>query len=183
MTSILARPPPTSRLPEPAQLVINTYTDTGGNSAPLPWRYNKQTSAIDFDFVNGFAANTTFSTNNAQYFQGQTFSAIHLVLQLGPNFIQWCETSSSLLADAGSVVMIQQPIVAYGNLVAVNVGPNSTATFQGGLTENPLLTMPTGPVSSKYYKTLIFQRPLTIQYTVSGVTRFAFFGNNFEGNT
>lgn len=182
MTSILARPPPTARLPDPAQLVINTYTDTGGNEAPLPWRYNKQTCAIDFDFVNGFDATTSISTNDATYFQGQTFGAIHLVLKLGSNFIQWCETSSSLVADAGSVVMIQQPIVAYGNLVAVNQTPNS-GTFQGGLTENPLLTTPTGPVSSQYYKTLIFQRQLTIQYTVSGATRYAFFGNNFEGNT
>lgn len=182
MTSILTRPPPTTRLPNPSQLVINTYQDTGSNDAPLPWRYNKRTSAIDLDFVNGFNASTSISTNQDQYFQGQTFGAVHLVLRLGANFIEWCETSGSLGADAGSVIMIEQPIVAYGNVVAINQGPNS-ATFQGGLTENPLLTTPTGPTSSQYYKTLIFQKPLTIQYTVSGQTRYAFFGNNFEGNT
>ncbi len=182
MTSILARPPPTTRLPDPAQLVINTYTDTGGNDAPLPWRYNKQTCAIDFDFVNGFTASTSISTNQPRYFQGQTFGAIHLALALGSNFIQWCETSASITADAGSVVMIQQPIVAYGNLVAVNETPNS-GTFQGNLAENPLLTTPTGPTSSQYYKTLIFQRPLVIQFTNGGSTRYAYFGNNFEGNT
>ena len=182
MSSVLARHPPNGRLPNPASLVINTYTDPSGNAVPLPWRYDKRTSAIDFDFVNGFAANTSISTNDAHYFQGQLFGAYKLALRLGANFIQWCETSGSLGADAGSVVLVEQPIVAYGNVVGINQTPNS-GTFQSGLTENPELTTPTGPISSQYLKTLIFQKPLTVRYTVAGVINYAFFANNFEGNT
>lgn len=182
MSSVLARPPPTGRLPNPGSLVINTYNDLSGNPAPLPWRYNKRTSAIDFDFVNGFAANSSITTNEDQYFQGQLFGAYKLALRLGPNFIQWCENSSSISADPGSVVLVEQPIVAYGNVVAIANGPNN-GTFRSALTVNPELTTAAGPLSSQYFKTLVFQRPLTIRYTVAGATRYAYFANNFEGNT
>lgn len=183
MSSVTARPPSMSRLPDPAQLVVNTYTDTEGNNAPIPWRYNKQTGAIDMEFVNGFSASTTINgSDNAHYFQGQTFGAIHLVLRLGPNFVQWCETTNDLTADAGSVELVGQAIVAYGNLTSPSRSPNND-TFIFGLAEDPSLTIPAGPESSKYYKTLIFQKPLVIKYTVSGVVNYAYFSNNFEGNT
>jgi hypothetical protein len=169
-----------STLPNPAELIVCTYSDPDNLDAPFPWRFNKQTQALDLEFVNGFTASTEIDEEE-RYFRGQSFRALKNVLRLGPNFIQWCETSGSINADQGSVQMVERPIVCYANVTCPQENPNQSATdtssvpisFEDGA----------GPSSSGYYKTMVFLKPLVIKYTVSGTTEYRYFTNNFEGNS
>jgi hypothetical protein len=92
MTSLQSSYPLGSTLPNPGQYVVLSYNDSDDNSVPAPWRYNKQTCAIDFEFVNGFTASTDLDDigGDDHYFQGQAMRASHNVLALGPKFIEWC---------------------------------------------------------------------------------------------
>ena len=168
-----------STLPNPAEFILCVYNAPAGYRAPFPWRFNKQTQALDLEFTNGFTASTGLEEDE-RYFRGQQFRALHNVLRLGPNFIAWCESGMSAAADAGSVEMIEKPIVCYANMVCPQETPDTSATdtslvpisFEDGA----------GPDSSGYLKTMIFLKPLVIKYTVSGVVTYRFFTNNFEGN-
>ena len=169
-----------STLPNPAEFILCTYTAPNSLQAPFPWRFNKQTQALDLEFVNGFTASTSINENE-RYFRGQSFRALHNVLRLGANFIQWCESNGTFQADAGSVQLVERPIVCYANLVCPQENPNQSATdtssvpisFEDGA----------GPTSSGYLKTMVFLKPLVIKYTVSGTETYRYFTNNFEGNS
>ena len=169
-----------SRLPDPAEYVMCTYTSPDGYNAPFPWRFNKQTQKIDLEFINGFDASTGLNENPI-YVRGQSLSASHNVLGLGDNFVAWMENSES--ADAGSVVMTERPIICPANAVSPsdNFSPNTGASASS--TSPISFESSAGPVVSGYLKTMIFLKPLVIRYTVSGTTTYRYFTNNFEGNT
>jgi hypothetical protein len=182
MTSLYSSYSLGSTLPNPAEFVMATYTSPQGYQAPFPWRFTKQTQALDLEFTNGFTASTNLN-ENSRYFRGQQFRALHNVLRLGPNFIAWCESgmSDDGPADAGSVELVEKPIVSYANVVAPTRNPDNNATessttpfsFEDGA----------GPENSGYLKTMVFLKPLVIKYTNSGTTYYRYFTNNFEGNT
>ena len=178
MSSVLRSYATGSRLPDPAEYVVCSYTDLDGNRAPFPWRFNKQTQVIDLEFINGFDASTGLN-DDPIYVRGNSSRAEHNVLGLGSNFVAWVE--NSLSADAGSVVMTERPILSSANMVAANVNPNSGASDSSS---DPIsFESSAGPLVSGYLKTMIFLKPLVIRYTVSGVTEYRYFTNNFEGNT
>lgn len=167
-----------SRLPHPGQFVACTYVSPSGYDAPFPWRFNKQTQAIDLEFVNGFDASTSLN-DQPMFFRGQTLRALHNVLALGPNFVQWMETSEG--ADVGSVEMVERPILCDANAVAPQQNPNSGATNSS--TDPISFEESAGPLVSDYLKTMVFMKPLVIRYRVGGTVNYRFFSNNFEGNT
>jgi len=167
-----------SRLPHPGQFVVCSYTSPSGYTAPFPWRFNKQTQAIDLEFIHGFNASTNLN-DDPMYFRGQTLRALHNVLALGPNFVEWMETSEG--ADAGSVEMVERPILCDANAVAPYENPNTGATDSS---LNPIsFEESAGPLVSDYLKTMVFMKPLVIRYRVSGTVNYRYFSNNFEGNT
>lgn len=167
-----------SRLPDPASYVMLSYTGEDGNDAPYPWRFNKQTQVIDLEFINGF--NSGIDTNTQPFFvRGQTPRAAHNVLGLGSNFVAWMEDSAG--ADVGSVVMTENPILCSANVVSPNTNPNSSLSSSS--TDLISFESSAGSLVSDYLKTMIFLKPLVVRYTVSGVTTYRYFTNNFEGNT
>lgn len=181
MTSVIRTYPVGSRLPDPARYVMLTYTTSDGYSAPFPWRFNKQTQAIDIEFVNGFNASTDPSSG-ARYVRGHSLHAAHNVLTLGPNFVRWMETydNDNGIADVGSVVMTERPIILSTNAVAPNESPlNSVSDFSD---TNPIsFESSAGSFASSYLKTMIFLKPLVIRYKVNGVTQYRYFTSHFEG--
>jgi len=167
-----------SRLPQPADFVMCSYFGPDGYEVPFPWRFNKQTQAIDLEFVNGFDASTGLN-DNPLYVRGQSLRAAHNVMGLGPNFVAWMENSES--ADAGSVVMTEHPILCDANVVCPRQNPNSGGS--GSSTEPISFESSDGPLVSDYLKTMIFLKPLVVRYTVGGTVTYRYFANNFEGNT
>jgi hypothetical protein len=167
-----------SRLPHPAEFVVCTYWDQDENNLPFPWRFNKQTQAIDLEFVHGFNASTELR-DEPMYFRGQSLRAAHNVLALGPNFVAWMEDSQG--ADAGSVVMTENPILCDANVICPNQDPDNGAT---GSSSSPIsFESSAGPLVSDYLKTMIFLKPLVVRYTEGGNTLYRYFTNNYEGNT
>ena len=167
-----------SRLPHPAEFVVCTYWDQDENNLPFPWRFNKQTQAIDLEFVHGFNASTELR-DEPMYFRGQSLRAAHNVLALGPNFVAWMENSQG--ADAGSVVMTENPILCDANVICPNQDPDNGAT---GSSSSPIsFESSAGPLVSDYLKTMIFLKPLVVRYTEGGNTIYRYFTNNYEGNT
>jgi|LauGreDrversion4_2_1035121.scaffolds.fasta_scaffold116983_2 hypothetical protein len=173
-----------SRLPHPAEFVVCTYWDQDENNLPFPWRFNKQTQAIDLEFVHGFNASTELR-DEPMYFRGQSLRAAHNVLALGPNFVAWMEGSDQdgdgNSADAGSVEMIENPILCDANVICPNQNPNQGSS--GFSTEPISFESSAGPLVSDYLKTMIFLKPLVVRYKVGGTTLYRYFANNFEGNT
>lgn len=167
-----------SRLPSPADYVMCSYSGPDGYEAPFPWRFNKQTQAIDLEFINGFDASTGLN-DNPLYVRGHSLRAAHNVLGLGPNFIAWMENSEG--AEAGSVVMTERPILCDANVVCPRQDPNSGASNSS--TEPISFESSDGPLVSDYLKTMIFLKPLVVRYIVGGTTNYRYFTNNFEGNT
>ena len=184
MTSVLRNYAMGSRLPHPAEFVMCTYWDEDENDLPFPWRFNKQTQAIDLEFVNGFNASTDLR-DESMYVRGQSFRAAHNVLALGPNFIAWMEGSDQdddgNSADAGSVVMTEHPIICDANVICSNQDPDNGSS--GSSTEPISFESGAGTLASNYLKTMIFLKPLVVRYTIGGTTRYRYFTNNFEGNT
>lgn len=167
-----------SRLPQPAEFVMCTYSGPNGYNPPFPWRFNKQTQAIDLEFMNGFNASTSLNERPV-YVRGQSFRVAHNVMGLGPNFIAWMENSGN--ADVGSVVMMEHPILCDANMVCPREDPDDGAT---GTSSEPIsFESSAGPLVSDYLKTMIFLKPLVVRYTQEGTTQYRYFTNNFEGNT
>lgn len=167
-----------SRLPHPANYVMCSYSSPDGYNAPFPWRFNKQTQAIDLEFINGFNASTDLNENPV-YVRGHSLRAAHNVMGLGPNFVTWMENSQS--ADVGSVVMTEHPILCDANVVCPREDPNDSASNSS--TEPISFESSAGPLVSDYLKTMIFLKPLVVRYTIEGTTIYRYFTNNFEGNT
>ena len=167
-------------LPATAQFVMAYFTNDTGSSQPFPWRYNRRTQAIDLDFVDGFTASTSLS-DDEMFFRGQNFGGISLVQRLGPNFVTWCETNSSITADAGTVELYEAPIVVSANMVAPDMNPNNAESQES---TNPIsFESAAGTVAGQYCKTLVFMKPMVIRYKRSGTQYYRWFNQNFEGNT
>ena len=167
-----------SRLPSLGQFVVCTYSGPDGYDVPFPWRFNRQTQAIDLEFVNGFNASSSLN-DQPLFMRGQSLRAVHNVLALGPNFVAWAE--NSLSADTVSVVMTERPIICDANMVCLGLDPNSGATNSS--LEPISFELSAGPLVSDYHKTMIFMKPLVIRYSVGGIVNYRYFSNNFEGNT
>lgn len=167
-------------LPSAPGFVAAYFNNDAGYSQPFPWRFNKLTQQIDLDFVDGFS-NTTSLSDDEMFFRGQQFGGLHLVMGLGPKFIEWCENNGSINADADSVELYEKPIVVNANLVAPDQNPNNAET---GESTNPIsFEKAAGSVAGQYCKTLVFMKPMVITYTRSGTRYYRWFYQNFEGNT
>jgi hypothetical protein len=179
MTSCLRSSVVARTLPGNPGFVVASFDNVNSNPQPFPWRFNKQTQAIDLEYVDGFTATTAINEERF-FFRGQQFGALHLVLGLGSKFIQWCETE--LTATSGSVQLYEKPIVVNANMITPNENPDGAA-------EAPETTEPIsfesadGSSEGKYFKTLVFMKPMVIKYIRSGTTYYRAFTNNFEGNT
>jgi hypothetical protein len=175
-------------LPKPNNVVTPTY-DVGGNDIAVPFTFNKQGGVLDFDFSGNFSASTTINSGNPIYVQGSTFTALRMVNSLGPNFIAWCENGADHLddeaADAGSVVLYSRPVVVRANQLEISLDPDTNIdAFGAGFTQPINFELAAGsPTTSDYYTTYLFRTPLVIQYKVGGVTKYAAFNTQFEGNT
>jgi hypothetical protein len=180
MTSLLRSYLSARSLPSAAGFIPAYFTNADGFSQPFPWRYNKQTQAIDLDFVDGFTNSTSLS-DDEMFFRGQQYGGLRLVQRLGPKFIEWCENNGSFQADAGTVALHEAPIVVYANLVAPNQNPNSAETQEQ--TYPFSFESAAGSEAGKYGKTLIFMKPMVITYTRSGTRYYRWFNQNFEGNS
>ena len=178
MTSALRSNLSVRSLPAAAGFIPAYFENTAGYSQPFPWRFNKNTQAIDLDFVDGFTNNTSIS-DDEMFFRGQQFGGLHLVQRLGPNFINWVE--NSLGVDAGTVTLHEAPIVVNANMVAPNQNPNNAETQES---EDPIsFESAAGTVEGQYCKTLLFMKPMVIRYKRDGVTYYRWFNQNFEGNS
>ena len=180
MTSIVRSHFSGRSLPSAPGFIPATFTNSEGYNQPFPWRYNKQTQAIDLAFVDGFSSSTTIGASSV-FFRGQQFGGLRLVQALGPNFITWCETNTDILADAGSVRIHEAPVVVNANLVAPSQNPNDAATNEETFPVS--FETSAGTEVGQYCKTLVFMRPMVIKYTRSGTEYYRWFSQNFEGNS
>jgi hypothetical protein len=178
MTSVLRNTQSTRSLPAAPGFVAAYFTNTDGFSQPFPWRFNKQTGFLDLEFVDGFT-NSTGLSDDDMFFRGQQFGGINLVMGLGPSFIEWCE--NSLSADAGTVELVEKPIVASANLIAPNQSPNSGESQEQ--TYPISFESAAGSSEGQYCKTLVFMKPMVISYLRSGTKYYRWISQNFEGNT
>jgi hypothetical protein len=180
MTSVIRSTTVGRSLPAVAQFVPMMFTNTFGYDQPFPWRYDKKTQFLDLEFVDGFTASSGTNDNDL-YFRGQDFSACSLVLGLGPNFIEWCQTTENIAADPGTVQLHEAPIVVKANMVAPRMAPDD-----GGTQESEAVISfesAAGTEAGKYCRTLIFMKPLVIKYKRSGNQYYRWFNQNFDGNT
>jgi hypothetical protein len=184
MTSVLRQTAAPSYLPNPQACCVITYEDSDGNDAPVPFFFDKANSALDIAFVNGFNASTSVDGDDQdRYFRGNVMNGgANLVLNLGPNFIAWCE--NYLGADAGSVVLKENPIVVKANLLAVDREPNNDVALTGE-TETPIsYENAAGSSDNDYYATVLFKKAMVITYRRSGRLYYRGFLTMFgEGNT
>jgi hypothetical protein len=175
-------------LPKPNGVITPTYT-VGGNDLAVPFTFNKQGGVLDFDFSGGFTAATEINPTDTVFIQGTTFTALRMVNSLGPNFVAWCEDGANHLggqaADAGSVVLYSRPIVVRANQLQINLQPDENVeAFGAGFTTPINFELAAGSqLTNDYYTTYLFRTPLVIQYTVSGVTKYAVFNTQYEANS
>jgi hypothetical protein len=180
MTSVLRNTQSTRSLPAAPGFVAAYFTNSDGFSQPFPWRFNKQTGFLDLEFVDGFTNSTSLS-DDPMFFRGQQFGGINLVMGLGPSFIEWCENTGDIDADAGTVELVEKPIVASANLVAPNQDPNSGESQEQSYPIS--FESAAGSSEGQYCKTLVFMKPLVISYMRSGTKYYRWISQNFEGNT
>ncbi len=164
----------TRTLPGAIGFTPATFTNSDGFSQPFPWRFNRQTQAIDLDFVDGFT-NTTAINANDVFFRGQQFGGLHLVQALGSRFVEWCE--NALTADAGTVRLHEAPIVVNANTVAANQNPTTDDTEESTSEFN--FESAIGTAEGQYCKTLVFMKPMVITYTRGGTRYYRWFTQSF----
>lgn len=178
MTSIVRSSQFGRSLPGAAGFIPAYFTNSAGYSQPFPWRFNRRTQAIDLEFVDGFTNSTSLS-DDEMFFRGQNFGGLHLVMGLGPSFIEWCE--NSLTADAGTVELYERPIVVNANMVAPNQNPNFAESQESDYPVS--FESAAGTTAGQYCKTLVFMSPMVITYLRSGTRYYRWFNQNFEGNS
>lgn len=178
MTSLLRTHFPGRSLPGAVGFIPAYFTNSDGYSQPFPWRYNRQTQAIDLEYVDGFT-NSTDLSDDEMFFRGQQFGGLRLVQALGSKFIEWCE--NSLTADVGTVQLHEAPIVVSANMVAPNQNPNNAESQEQ--TYPISFESAAGTEAGQYCKTLVFMRPMVITYLRSGIRYYRWFNQNFEGNS
>jgi hypothetical protein len=178
MTSVIRNTQTSRSLPAAPGFIAAYFNNSDGYSQPFPWRFNKTTQFLDLEFVDGFTNSTSLS-DNEMFFRGQQFGGINLVMGLGPSFIEWCE--NSLSADAGTVELVEKPVVASANMIAPNQDPNNGETQES---DYPIsFESAAGSSAGQYLKTLVFMKPLVISYMRSGTKYYRWFSQNFEGNS
>jgi hypothetical protein len=178
MSSVLRNTQSARSLPAAPGFVAAYFNNSDGFEQPFPWRFNKRTGFLDLEFVDGFTNSTSLSDSD-MFFRGQQFGGINLVMGLGPSFIEWCE--NSLTADAGTVELVEKPIVVSANLVAANQNPNNGETQEESYPIS--FESAAGSSEGQYCKTLVFMKPMVISYTRGGTKYYRWFSQNFEGNT
>ena len=161
-------------LPGAIGFTPSTFTNSDGFLQPIPWRFNRQTQAIDLDYVDGFT-NTTEINGDDVFFRGQQFGGLHLVQSLGPRFVEWCE--NELTADAGTVRLHEAPVVVNANTVAA--GQNPTVDDTAESTDPFNFESAIGTEAGQYCKTLVFMKPMVITYLRSGTRYYRWFTQSF----
>ncbi len=171
-----------SRLPNPVGCVLLMFSS--GADYPMPFTFDKTTGTLDVEFVNGFTNTTTINTNSTLYVRGQPFNDISLVQRLGPNFISWCENSSDVQADAGTVSIYERGIVVPANVLQNNLDPNSVDVMSANETSPISFETSVGAPADNYLSTYLFKRPLVITFLEGGVRKYkAFLTQIGEQNT
>ncbi len=175
----------TRTLPGAIGFTPAVFTNSDGFRQPFPWRFNRQTQAIDLDFVDGFT-NTTGIAGDDVFFRGQQFGGLHLVQALGPRFVEWCEnaltlideeTEESTTVDAGTVRLHEAPVVVYANTVAA--GQNPSQDESGESTSEFNFESAIGTAEGQYCKTLVFMKPMVITFTREGTRYYRWFTQSF----
>jgi hypothetical protein len=179
MSSVLRYTASNKELPTPEGLVVLTY-NSGGNDVVVPFKFNKQTSILDFDFDSGFTASTSISGSTTAYVRGQSFGANQNVLGIGPNIISWLETTAS--ADAGTVEVYELPIVCRVNQLQINEEPNLVNAMDTSSTPFSF-EQSEGDSTNFYFGTYIFKKPLVVRYLVSGSIQYRVFTTQFSAQT
>jgi hypothetical protein len=179
MSSVLRYTASNKELPTPDGLVVLTYS-SGGNQVVVPFKFNKQTSVLDFDFDSGFTASTIISSTTTAYVRGQSFGANQNVLGIGPNIIAWLESRGG--ADAGTVEVYELPIVCRVNQLQINDEPNSVNAMTTSSTPFSF-EQSEGNSTNFYFGTYIFKKPLVVRYLSSGSIQYRVFTTQFSPQT
>lgn len=176
MSSVVRELANNTRLPNPFGVVTFTY----GSNIIVPLTYNKSTGVLDFDFSGGFSASTSISNRQTAFVQGASFSAIHLVNDIGPNIAAWCESEAN--ADSGSVKILEKPIVVRTNQIAVGREPNYSSAMEESDTPYDFENV-SGSALTNFNATFLFKKPLVVTYTVGGLRKYRMFNTQFSGQT
>jgi len=177
MSSILRYIANNKQLPAPFGAVVLSY----GDNQVVPFTYNKMNGVLDLDFSGPFSASTEINANDTVYVRGASFGGIHLVNDIGPNIVAWCE-GSNVNADAGSVKIVEKPIIVRTNQLSVGRDPNGDNTMEES--DAPFdFEKASGSPADQYNATYLFRKPLVVTYTVQSVRKYRMFNTQFEGNT
>ena len=177
MSSVTRNFKTNTRLAYPSAVVALTYDDNN----VVPFTFNKSNGVLDFDFSGSCSVSTIISADNTAYVQGASFSAIHMVNDIGPNIVAWCE-GPRVGADVGTVKILEKPIVVRTNQIAVGRTPNSDNTMTES--DTPFdFDNASGSAANNFNATYLFRKPMVVTYTIASVRKFRMFNTQFEGNT
>lgn len=179
MTSVLRYTASNKNLPTPEGVVILTYS-SDGNDLVVPLTFNKETSVLDFDFNTGFTAATSIQASTTAYLRGQSFGANQNVLAIGPNFIEWLQTTGG--ADVGTVEVWELPVVCRANQLQINEEPNSVQAMDTSSTPFSF-DQSWGTPTDKYFSTYLFKKPLVVRYLNAGTLEYRVFTTQFSPQT
>ena len=176
MSSVITSFPHNSTLPRPGIASHPTYSDSNNDYIALPFTYDKRTSTLDVQFNSQFTSTTNINNQGTIYISYSKSTAPRLVLAIGNNLKSVLEEEFN--ADAGSISMVENPIVLRAVQVAKDLQPDSV-----GPIEADLLIQPNYEVASNV--TYLFRKPLVVRYTQnSGAdVRYGVLASQFEGNT
>jgi hypothetical protein len=159
------------------------YSD-GGVNYPMPFTFDTSSGTLDLQFTNGFTNTTTIDSNSTLFVRGQPFSAIALVEKLGRNFINWCENSGDVSADAGTVRIYEKGLVVQANVLQNDLDPNSVDVLTSPQDQPISFETAVGSPSDSYLSTYLFTKPLVITFLQGGVRKYqAFLTQIGEQNT
>lgn len=176
MSSALRSVADNRRLPYPFGAVVLCY----GDNQVVPFTLDRATGVLDFDFSSGFNASTSIDRNTTAYVQGASFSALHMVNDIGPNIKAWCVNQAN--ADADSVVIHEKPIVVGASQIRVGYEPNSENTMEESNTPFDFENA-SGSAANNFNATYLFRKPLVVTYTVGGSRKYRMFNTQFDGQT
>ena len=177
MSSVMRSFANKTQLPYPAGVVVLVY----GDNQVVPFTFNKSTGVLDFDFSGSFSASTEINSGQTAYVRGASFGDVSLVNNIGPNIVAWCE-GPEVLADAGTVKIVEKPIVVRTNQIAVSREPNSDTTMEESDTPFDFENV-SGLAANNFNATYLFKKPLVVTYTVSAVRKYRMFNTQFSAQT
>jgi hypothetical protein len=162
-------------LPQPGCVIIISYS-----GLPIQFSYDRTTATLDFIFANGFDVNADINRTTTFYVRGSNKGGIHLVDNIGPNFISWLETNEGV--DVGSISVHEKPIVFRANLLLPGREPNNDhAMFES--TSEISFVKSAGDEANNYFATYLFKSPLVLKYTKSSITYYRCFTTQFSPQT